>query len=458
MQFPDASKPTAAVFLSFTQSNAETIVTTYQALKNLNQGIRLNLLVTQKDMNWLASNNTYCPQSNNSREIQYRCQLIEAIADKSIVNLIFFSRPENERYLQDYLQFYSVDGKTTIFPIVNGYETEDFFDPSGKILPKYSIANDVANACEIPQSKLSMTKIMGSSETMGGNLESMPGNIIMLGTNTKIQNIEKMSDAELEALLRKNYPATITDAQVAELLEVGKNSIITAKQQRALLNGLNVQAPDTNLTLSGHADEVFSIVKSNAKCGYTVLMPSSDLALQMLASETIVERKEKCLSTGGPSLKPSFPNDPSKLSDHVQAGCVGFRGLTYSEILQDQEFIALNKELELTSQKNERLIRNAIKSQCAEPDILKLPYLIKKAPWGENELITPNPVNALVITPFDKKNSIYINNPTFVKSFDEYIGREMSKRQIEMHLVLDSDYFFGLGGLHCGSSTIQICR
>lgn len=462
MQFPDASKPTGAVFLSYTGRNEETIVTAYDAIKNLNQKIKLNIMITQTDLTQLHGyQNNYCNQSNNSLITEIKCTLVKALADTAIVNLIYFTQPGSQRYLQDYLQFYLSNGKVNLFPLVNPFETTDFFSKQGELLPKYSIASDVSRACGLQQTKLNLAQISGNSGTMGGNLESLPGNIVMLGEDSSSNGESaalKMNDSDLATMIKKNYPPNITEMQIAKIISIARNTVATSDAVKILLKSNNVRKPDTKLTLSSHADETFSVVKSNAKCGYTVLMPSPGLALKMLGDENGPENKENCLSTGGTNSKTDFPNDPVKLTAHMNSGCVGFRGLTYSEIRKDQDFTALNQELQDVSGKNETLIRSVLKTSCPQVDILKVPYLIKKAPWGQNEMITPNVVNALVITPFGDKKSIFINNPTFVKGFDDYLSFELKRRGIESHFVLDSDYFAGFGGLHCGSSTIQLCR
>ncbi len=92
------------------------------------------------------------------------------------------------------------------------------------------------------------------------------------------------------------------------------------------------------------------------------------------------------------------------------------------------------------------------------PHFIIVPYLIGKAPWGDNELVTPNFVNGLVITPISKDSSIYINNPSFFQPFDQYLVSSLKNRGVNVFFTKDSEYFFGFGGYHCASSTIQLCR
>lgn len=463
ISFPDAAKPTGAVFISFTGRNPETPVVTYEAIQSLETKIKLNILTTPYELSQLESRKSFCTQANltNANRLNtYSCRLIKILEDKENVNIIFLSQPRSERYVQDYLQFYQAGGATKLFPALNPYETTDFFDDNRNLLPKFSIANDVSKACGIEKTPLRIANAKGSSVSMGGNIESLPNGTIMLGLDDTFTATKSKSDKELFNQVRPLYPPKVEDHTIRKMISDARNSVSTFQEQNSLIKsfGLSISNLDTSKTQSGHADEVFSVVKSNARCGYTVLMPSTGLALKMLSYEDTPIKKEKCLITGTANSRTGFPQDLNALSEHKNSGCLGFRGQSYADLLQNADFISLNEDFEKIAQQNELLIRKSLKESCSSLDILKVPYLITKAPWGEQEMITPNAANALIITPIGERNSIYINNPTFFASFDTYISDELKKRQVESRLVYDDDYFGGFGGLHCGSSTIQICK
>lgn len=458
MQFPDASKPTAAVFLSLLeQRNYDSVLVTYTAIKKHSPLTQLNIVATRASLKDLEQMTRHCDQDKKA------CAVSDLIKN-SLINVIEIDKPQDYRYLQDFLQFYIKSKVVSLFPTIHPDETKNSDDSNNRLLPKVSISEDVAKACEIPKYNLDILNPTASGKTMGGNLESLPSNVIALGKYKVVQDDENskfnsMSDAELKLIIKQRYAKeNLSDDQISQLIWSFRNGELTSKSFEKKLSGLKVIHPLINLTLSEHVDETFSVIKSNSKCGFSVLIPSPKTAIEIMQRLTVPSDKAKCLNSGGPNLKTSLPKDQSTERNHMEGMCVGFRGKTYDDLLKDSEFLRLNERLESFSQENMNMIREALKNRCENIDFIKIPYLIGKAPWGENELVTPNLVNGLVITPFTTESSIYINNPTFFRPFDEYLVHLLNKRGVNTFFTKDSDYFFGFGGYHCASSTIQLCK
>lgn len=462
IQFPDASKPTAAVFLSLTQQkNYDTILVTYNAIKKHSPLTKLNVITTQTSLNNLAENASSCNQDPSSNK--KACAIYDLIRN-SAVNTITIDEVGDDRYMQDFLQFYIKDGKVSLFPVLHPKDATGFYNPKNFNISQVIISEQAARSCEIPKQKINITKPVGSGVTMGGNVESLPSNIITLGDykvteDDEMSKLTLMTDEDLRRLILKNFAsAKLTDDQIDYLFAKTRAEQSTAKQFEKQFEELKIIRPSINLTFSNHADETFSVVKSNAKCGFSVLIPSPQTAIEIMKGLNVSSNKSKCLNSSGPNVKTKLPEDEATEKNHLEGMCVGFRGKTYDEILKDDNFLKLNERLESFSVENMKLIQGALKNRCQNVDFIKVPYLIGKAPWGETEPVTPNLVNALVITPFSNESSIYINNPTFFQPFDQYLVSSLNKRGVRTFFAKDSDYFFGFGGYHCASSTIQLCK
>lgn len=462
---PDASKPTGAIFLSLIVSrNEETIVKTFELIEKYTPMAKLNLLVSNDAMTSFSNYAAYCKPSGNEGFYEYLCKLNDILKLKDKINLIVLSKKTDQVYPQDYLQFGIKDNFPILLPTVNPRETQDYINADGSPMIKTFIQDDVANQCMIKSSSLGIANTKGFSSTMGGNIESLPFGISVMGKgkNEDISQIEAMSDDQLFKQLRGSYPPNIIDVMIKAQIKDLRNAVITYKEQRSFIfkNTGNFKTLNTSLTPVGHADEIFSIVKSNAKCGFSIMVPSPVVALFLLKQSIQNESKENCISKSF-NGRPTFDGiDKSSLRKHTESGCVGFRGKTASEILSDDELIKLNTEFDSYTEENIKIIKESLSTkECSELDIIKLPYLILKSDQADSEGIVPNPVNALVITPMNEGvGSVYINNPTFVKIFDEYIDLALTKRGLILEKVYSPDYFSGQGGLHCGSSTIQLCR
>lgn len=461
---PDASKPTAAVFLSLIVSrNEETIVKTLEKIKKYSPETKLNLLVSKNAMTLLKSYVAYCKPTGNEGSYEYLCKLASALSEEKQINVIVLSKESDQVYPQDYLQFGIKDNLPILLTTVNQWETQDYINPDGSPIAKTYIKDDIANQCKIRSSSLDISDPVGTSTTMGGNIESLPFGISVMGyrQNDDSTQIKAMSDDELFKKLKEVYPPNISNDQIRDQIKRLRRVIITLGIQKdhILQKTGNLSLVNTTLAPVGHADETFSIVRSNAKCGFSILVPSPSVAIQLLKSTPPKESKESCVSKVFNGRSTFDGIDKAVLDKHSNSGCVGFRGKVASEVLLDKELIDLNMQFDSYTEQNIKVIARALSEKCSELDIVKLPYLISKSDQASSEGIFPNPVNALVITPLDKMiKSIYINNPTFVKIFDEHIDQKLTSRGLNIEKVFSSDYFSGQGGLHCGSSTIQLCR
>lgn len=460
---PDASKPTAAVFLTYMVSiNDEVIVAAYDQIKKNSVGTKLNLLVSKAGIERFKYYAQHCIKSP-SLERYDLCRMQDVLNDHEVVNVITLSKEGDEVYPQDYLQFGIRENVPVLFPTVNPWETMDYIDARGQLIPKSYIQDDVASQCGIKSMKLDVSRLKGHSSTMGGNIEALPNGLVARGgnANSNFERVNKMTDLDLLSQLRKNYPPSIPDAQIKSGIQDMRDIVLTQNAQNAMLKaqaGNPIQI-DTTLAPVGHADEMFAVVKSKNKCGFSVLVPSTKVALEILKAESTKEIKSNCISKDF-NGRPTFIGQTiDQLRNHSTSGCVGFRGQTYSDFLADTENLKINEQFEQVSKNNIETIVATMKPKgCSEVDIVKLPYLISPSTQANSEGVVPNPVNALIISPIDGQPSIYLNNPTFVFPFDLYIGKALESRGLIVSRITSSVYFSGQGGFHCGSSTIQLCR
>ena len=461
---PDASMPTAAVFLSLIVSrNEETIVKTLEKIKKHSPETKLNVLVSKNAMTLFKSYAAYCKPTGNEGSYEYLCKLASALIEEKQINVIVLSKERDQVYPQDYLQFGIKDNLPILLPTINPWETQDYINSDGSPIAKTYIKDDIANQCNIRSSSLDISDPVGFSSTMGGNIESLPFGISVMGygQNEDLTKINAMSDDELFKKMKEVYPPNISDVQIRDQIKRLRKAVSTLVIQKnhIMQKTGNLSLVNTTLTPVGHADETFSIVRSNAKCGFSILVPSPSIAIQLLKSTPPNETKESCISKVFNGSSTFDGIDKGVLDKHSNSGCIGFRGKVASEVLSDKELIDLNMQFDSYTEQNIKVIAKVLSEKCSELDIVKLPYLISKSDQASSEGIFPNPVNALVITPLDKMmKSIYINNPTFVKIFDEHIDQKLTSKGLNIEKVFSSPYFSGQGGIHCGSSTIQLCR
>lgn len=464
MSFPDASKPTAAVFLSYIVSrNDETLVAAYNLIKIHAPDTKLNILVSKQYSNF-AKYASYCERGITEAN-KYLCQLKDILNDKSVVNVIQLAKNDEQVFPQDYLQFGVKGNAPALFPTVNPFETMDYVNPDGSPFPKTFIQDDVANVCKFENLKLSISRLKGAASTMGGNIESLPGGATILGEDferrSALDALDGMKDSDLFSMFRKAFPSSAPDAQIQSSIQELRSARETQNSQESLLNSDFKELMKINTAVApvGHADEMFSIVKSNNSCGYSVLVPSPALALKLLKASSVTEVKSNCISkvfNGRPTFDGASPAD---LVNHSKSGCIGFRGQTFSEFLSQPDVIKINARLEEVSEQNITAIEKYLaRKGCSSADIIRLPYLVTVTAQAASEGVVPNPVNALIISPISGAPSLYLNNPTYVQSFDSYIASQLTSRGLTISLVNSSDYFSGQGGLHCGSSTLQLCR
>ena len=460
--FPDASQPTAAVFLSYIVSrNDELIVKTYDLIKKFAPETKLNILISKKGLESYPIYRNDCLNHRTNVNSKYICRMEEVLNDSRTVSVIKISKDADQVYPQDYLQFGMTSNLPVLFPAINPFETTDYVNSDGSAILKTYIQNDVSLQCGMQNLSLNVTKLKGSPKTMGGNIETVPGGDVVMGANNDIAELDRLSDDQIFNQARGGNPQIISDAQIRSGIEDMRRMVISTKAQESLLSS-KIKSPlkiDTSLAPVGHADEMFSVVRSNADCGFSILAPSPALAIQIMKNSRKNEAKGKCISNSF-NGRPTFGHSgPLELSVHADSGCVGFRGDTFSDFLSDPKKLQLNEQFEAASKRNILLIQKSLASSgCTSADVVRLPYLISSSAQAVSEGVIPNPVNALVITPVSSIGSIYINNPTFVSAFDTFIEKELSTRGITMSLVKSSDYFSGQGGLHCGSSTLQLCK
>ena len=459
--FPDASQFTAAVVLSYEPGRTdETVVATYRALVERAPQTKLHLLITDFDLERYRAYRSYCGTPAARTFSRFLCQIEPILADRARVKVIPLVKPGSETYPQDYLQFYQQDGVTTLFPLQHPNETAALLGPQS--MPGYAdenTAETVAQSLGLLKAQFPMRSPVGTNLTMGGNVESLPGNIVVVGDDRTGRPVP--TEETLTRVLDARHPGPAVRRDrltVRAMVEVGRAADETLDRLVGLIKamGPRVLKLDTRLTPVGHADEVFSVVRSNHACGFSVLVPSPALALRMLA-DLPRGNPARCIKSAL-NRGPDFGTDEARLAAHADNGCVGFRGATARTLLNDPELRQLNLQLDVITRNNQAAIAAALSPRCPDVDFIELPYLIQRVPGAGDgvEGVLPNAVNGLVITPH-QGSSIYINNPTFVPRFDRYIRNELHLRDVDVRLVETSIFFRGQGGLHCGSSTIQTC-
>ena len=460
--FPDSSKDTSAVFLAYNPSQTdELVVTTYKLIKKINSKIKLYLLMTKQNREDFKMYNSYCQQRTYDPDniYFYICQMQKVLDDKQIVQVIVLNQHHNIIYPQDYFQFYLKGKKPTLFPIVNEFEVGIYKDRDNKPLPvDISVQQELVQQLEVPLTSIKLQKTKGTNLTMGGNIESLPGNIVVIGEDGQ----EMPPDDELKAMLKKYRPDLSEESNVSPSVTSVIADVHLAKRtqdaQEELVKsmGINLLKLKTKYMPVQHVDEVFSVVRSNAQCGFSILVPSPKIALELLQKQVEEDAHGSCIATPL-ERRADFGNDKAVIREHVSNGCLGFRGAKAKDYLKDDKFIQLNNELQSDLDQNRTKISLALQRICKQVDFVELPYLIRTNISENNEYnegVFPNPVNALIITPA-KQNSIYVNNPTFFPAFDSEIQKSLVDRGVSIEKVWDSIFFEGLGGVHCGSNSLQ---
>lgn len=396
---------------------------------------------------------------------------------RSALALIPVTRAGRHTWQQDYMQSY-VDlktGKISLRGIRAGLKADVMTD----VIQKFDKAS---GRCEFKAGAELINEFIRVNGQKGGNIESLPGGICLLGSD------HFAKDEYYDGFAKKACGSSSSD---------------------------RIKVP-TSWLETGHTDEVVKVLRDSNKkapCDFSLAVASSKVAIELLqkapdepflqfparqnepAEKMLVRRyreddrlRQICMSAleyRDPSHTPA--NSPSKtvskllalLMNSAQAvdeaqeapGADRCAKLTNRDVAK--AFTSdpkLQKQIDLVQDqmnkfKSEMLLKLKAKLPQCNPTVIDIPTIFTtgelienkngktELPFGMAMAALPNPTNSIlisrtIITP-DAGNS----------AFKNYLVREYEKIGLSTEFIDSFDYAHqGNGNLHCVTNTIPICR
>lgn len=335
-------------------------------------------------------------------------------------HMTFFATPSDETlWAQDYMEvgISMQDGEAKIIDL-------PYTDREGESIPA-----SLALSCQmdlIEQADYAAHGESPSSGDYGGNIEALPGNVLLVGNNMTHATRQRLQET------------------LASMVTLGI---------------------DVDWLLTGHVDEIFTVLPNmatNATCPFAMAYASPELALQVVQQNGFQQPQGNFLSPANTASDPG----QGLLEPEFFTRCLSAY-TQFGHLSQPcQRFIHANhvyaKRIEQERQRIHTLLlqRNA----CSSINWIALPQLFTPSPsvlqnettYGDKddlaEAVNPNVVNVIALG-----HDLIIPQQPYAP-----FTREIQQRLQPLALSLiqvDSTYSHALnGGLHCNSAVMRMCR
>jgi hypothetical protein len=386
---------------------------------------------------------------------------------------------------QDYMQaFVNPQTGKVVLREIDGYTEQDKFKAALGAVDKIAA---VTKDCGVEKGDELTNKIIFSG-VMGGNIETLPGGVCLLGTDGFPKN-----SGEFQMYFNQLCPDP------------------SAK----------IGVPTSWLTV-GHTDEVLKVIRNkqrSAPCDFSIAVASPRLALDLLAKKPgdkffnfrtrdsnqrkslVSERIESSAALSKlcrsfyklnsvrreiPSIqrKPikgvsffnifeitaafaGLPQMNAEYGQPLDATCAGMtNGQALRALREDAELWDYNLLVQKEMDKLKASVSWQMKQKFpnCEPDLLDVPDLFAggsvvrkrqsmELPRGSGDSLLPNPTNAL------SANETLISPEPGNDVFRSYLEEQYTARGLKAEFVDTFDYaHIGSGNLHCSTNTIHLCR
>ncbi|PIP89190.1 MAG: hypothetical protein COW01_12635 [Bdellovibrionales bacterium CG12_big_fil_rev_8_21_14_0_65_38_15] len=408
------------------------------------------------------------------------------------------------KWMQDSMQFTTMDKKVGILQMSQE-------DEEGRSLDK-TIACQIAKACDLPIvqepiSSFDKSVLEDNPQAIGGlraggNLEVLPGGVILTGG------------------------AYNDDSGVVEFDPMQKEIIESISKK----SGQDYVKIDTNFLTVGHADELYNSVKISEEerirrglpkeCNFLILEASPSKAKEILTRESLSAQEGHSTSDKAPgsgvgsgematesasassagaaapieitknmdsanqriydlleSVQDCKDLTHTKIYDQIsrenvpmdsinakvnEFKCFGLSGFTASEVLLNENLKNQNfggSELTPFSSRqymNRERILDKVReaSGCQSPPILEVPAMV-----DGGDFILPDQVNGVTINgKNDGSGSSFLTPSTFYGPFDNYLKDQLDSFGVKTTQVQDIEYHITKGEVHCGSNSALVCK
>lgn len=472
-QLLDNRYPTGGLFFGYTSGMKTNDFMEQLSEAGASSGAVVNIVVDYRDL--------------SSLQFKYnQSQKLKSFIDAGKVNIIPVKADRGAiKWMQDSMQFTTMDQKVGIIQTIQEDERRRSIDKT--------LACQISKNCNLPiiqeaivnfdKTVLENNPKAEGSLRAGGNLEVLPGGVILTGGSFN------------------------EDTGLVDLDPLQKEIIDSASKR----TGQKVAKIDTAFLGVGHADELYNSVKISEEervkrglpieCNFLILEASPSKAKEILWSNM------NLIDSGAGDATPVIDNNSkssingnrNKLNSRVYAvldsakncqdlthmniyegaasinipidaikekinelGCFGLSGFKANEILSNQNLKNQNwgGSDETPFSARQYLNRNAIldsvkeASGCHNPPFLEVPALI-----DGGHFLLPDSVNGVVIN--GKKvgtGSSFVAPTTFYDPFDEYLKTQLESYGVSTTQVEDLEYHISFGEVHCGSNSALVCK
>ncbi|WP_127718005.1 protein-arginine deiminase family protein [Halobacteriovorax sp. HLS] len=421
----DNTYPSGGVFVTYLVENAGFVKHLTQQLLEGDELSKVNIVIPQKYAATISEHPDLVKVINNPR--------VNVIISKTSV--------ATNLWMQDYFQFTSVNGKPAIYQLEHIRE-------SGMSL-EARVACEIAKSCNlpyfIPPDMVKERNKDARNMNAGGNLEVLPG-------GTFLRGVQKRDGYQRPNSSWGSFAETKTQRDQEDALEDSKNRVLDL---------------DISFVQTGHIDELFNVVKTNAPapCNYAILASDPKLAVEILEKEAAKKREisKNCSDFDYEKLKNKFNKvkgfSKTELANIYASQCIN--GQDVKSFVSSKVFSVLKRVNVEQSDSNYDRQRDNIKdlvkelkktTKCNEPKIISVPVLFR-----DGFSYTPELTNGVIQTP-ESGASRAILPRTYFGPFDQYIEKELKKYGVETTLVNDLNYHLNSGEVHCGTNTARVCH
>lgn len=376
-----------------------------------------------------------------AKSLESHPDLVEVINNPRVNIVMAKTSPKANIWMQDYFQFTSINGKPAIYQLEHIRE-------AGMNLEE-RVACEIAKECNIPYyippDMVKSRNQDARNMNAGGNLEVLPGGTFLRGVQKK------------EGYQRPNsswgyYAETNAQRDQEDALDDSDNRVLDL---------------DISFVQTGHIDELFNVIKTNAKapCDYAVLASDPKLAISILEKEAKQKNSNngKCSKFEYEKLRTRFNEEKGFSSNDLEeiysSNCINGQHIN-SFVSSDAFSISKRINVEDSDSNYERQkknIKELVKelkktTKCKNPRIIPIPVL-----YRDGFSYTPELVNGAVQTPAKGASKVILPR-TYFKPFDDYVKNELKNYGVETTLVNDLNYHLNSGEVHCGTNTARLCK
>lgn len=280
----------------------------------------------------------------------------------------------------------------------------------------------IAKACNLPY--LQGIELKGNEDTLGqfssegGNIELFPGGVLVTGNNL---------NAQLRRELEKNLGRWTTPV-------------------------------DTRWLATGHADEMFTIVRTDKKspCNFAILHASPKLGLKLSKDSSLP--LEPARPPKGNKIQQRAPEETNYFHnclDRIPRTEFGEPAPTGLDVHSCAALVRANEKYESIIQANLTKITRAVsfRTGCFNVSTIALPQLfIPQAGYdGKATALNPNLANGMTI------NNLYIAPSQPNAAFQTHMEKVFQERGAQIRFIPADAYHFAGGGLHCATNVLRSC-